>query len=608
MTTSLGRPPAPARRTDVPTLAPARLTTLAGLVLVIGCLYWAQEVLVPVALAILLTFLLAPLVTVLERRVPRVLAVVLVYVLALGVLGGVGTVLVTQVMSLGGELPSYKDNIKDKLSDVRLLGRSSGLDPVTDTVTRAAGEVEREAERDKPAEAKPPKPTPVVIQPGTSAGVLRLPAALGPWLEPLTRAGLVALLVPFMLMNRLELRNRMVRLVGFSRLPVTTRALDEAGDRVTRYLLSQSLVNATFGALVGLGLWLIGVPYAVLFGFLSGALRFIPYVGIWIGAGLPVAVSLALFPGWWKALMVIGLFAVLELFTGAVLEVLLYARSAGVSEVGLLVAIAFWAWLWGPIGLLLATPLTVCLVVFAKYVPNLEFIWILMGDAPVVSTDVLVYQRLLAEDQDEVSDIVEKYTAEHSREQLYDEVLLPVLFHAARDRARGRVDEAEERAVIAAVREIIEELGPSEVTTDAVSVEQIPVLGCATRGEGDAVALLMLRDLLGPSGVEVEIAPEMLSAEVVQRARERGVGVVVVASIPPGGLAQARYLCKRLRAGVPGLRIVVGRWSSVDDVAESRAALTAAGADAVGTRLLEIRDAIVELARMEPGATPQRAA
>lgn len=610
MTTSLGRPPAPARRTDVPTLAPARLTTLAGLVLVIACLYWAKEVLVPVALAILLTFLLAPLVTLLERRrVPRVLAVVVIYVLALGILGGVGTMLVTQVMSLGGELPSYKDNIKDKLSDLRLLGRSSGLDPVTDTVTRAAGEVEREAaERDKPAEAKPPKPTPVVVQPGTSAGVLRLPAALGPWLEPLTRAGLVALLVPFMLLNRLELRNRMVRLVGFSRLAVTTRALDEAGERVTRYLLTQSLVNATFGALVGLGLWIIGVPYALLFGFLGGALRFIPYVGIWIGAGLPVAVSMAVFPGWWKALLVIGLFAILELFTSAVLEVLLYARSAGVSEVGLLVAIAFWAWLWGPIGLLLATPLTVCLVVFAKYVPELEFIWIVMGDAPVVSTDVLVYQRLLAEDQDEVSDIVEKYTAEHSREQLYDEVLLPVLFHAARDRARGRVDDDEQRAVIAAVREIVEELGPPEVTPDAVPVEQIPVLGCATRGEGDAVALLMLRDVLGPSGVEMEIAPEMLSAEVVERARERGVGVVVVASIPPGGLAQARYLCKRLRAAVPGLRIVVGRWSSLDDVAESRTALTAAGADAVGTRLLEIRDAIVELARMEPSATPQRAA
>ncbi len=352
-------------------------------------------------------------VTALERwRIPRVPAVVLVVVLALGAVGVIGAVLVTQVMSLGGELPRYKDNIKEKIADLRLLGRSSGLEPVKDTVTRAAGEVERDVEKTKSPDTKQPKPTPVVIQPGNGQGLLHLPAALAPWLDPLTRGGLVVLLVPFMLLSRHELRNRMVRLVGFSRLAVTTRALDEAGERVTRYLLTQSLVNATFGTLVGLGLFVVGVPYAMLFGFLGGALRFIPYVGVWIGAGLPIALSMAVFPGWGKALLVLGLFAILELFTSAVLEVLLYARSAGVSEVGLLVAIAFWAWVWGPIGLLLATPLTVCLVVFAKYVPELEFIWIVMGDTPVFSTDVVVYQRLLAGDQDEASDEVERYAAE----------------------------------------------------------------------------------------------------------------------------------------------------------------------------------------------------
>ena len=297
------------------------------------------------------------------------------------------------------------------------------------------------------------------------------------------------------------------------------------------------------------------------------------------------------------------------LFTSAVLEVLLYARSAGVSEVGLLVAIAFWAWVWGPIGLLLATPLTVCLVVFAKYVPELEFIWIVMGDTPVFSPDVVVYQRLLAADQDEASDEVERYAAERSPEQVYDEVLLPVLFHAARDHSRGRIDADEERAVVAAVRELVDELDTSAAAPSAGMLERIAVFGCPARSEADAVALLMLRDTLAPLGVDVEIAaPGQLSAESVQQVRERGVGVVVVASVPPGGLAQARYLCKRLRAGLPEIRIIVGRWSSPEDAAEIRAALIAAGADTVGTQLLEIRDAVLEVARTQSGVMPRRAA
>jgi predicted PurR-regulated permease PerM/methylmalonyl-CoA mutase cobalamin-binding subunit len=611
MITSPGRPPGFTRgRTDVPTLVPARLSTLVGLVIMVGCLYWAREVLVPVALAVLLTFLLAPLVTLLERHgMPSVPAVVLVVVLALGVLSGVGAMLVTQVVSLGAELPSYKNNIKQKISDVRLLGRSSGLEPVKDTVTRAAGEVERDVEKTKPPEGKQPKPTPVVIQPSSGSGLLHLPAALVPWLDPLTRGGLVVLLVPFMLLSRNELRNRIIRLVGFSRLAVTTRALDEAGERVTRYLLTQSLVNATFGTLVGIGLFVIGMPYALLFGFLGGALRFIPYVGVWIGAGLPILLSMAIFPGWGKALLVLGLFAILEPFTSAVLEVLLYARSAGVSEVGLLVAIAFWAWVWGPIGLLLATPLTVCLVVFAKYIPELEFIWIVMGDTPVVSTDVLVYQRVLAGDQDEASDVVERFAAEHPREQVFEEVLLPVLFHAARDRNRARIDDDEERAVVSAVRELIEEVGAPVDSPAPGPLQRATVVGFPARSEADAVALLMLRDLLAPSGVDLEIgAPGRLPAEVVQHVRERGVRVVVVTSMPPGGLSQARYLCKRMRAGVPEARIVVGRWSSPEDAAEIRAALISAGADSVAMRLLELRDAVLEVARTEPSVTPQRAA
>jgi len=604
MATPAGRPPAPSRsQTDGPTpgaLNPA-LRFLA-VVLVLAGIYWAQAVLIPVALAVLITFLLTPPVAALQRRgLPRVPAVVVVVLLALAVVAGVGAVLTFQVMSLGEELPRYRDNIREKIADIRSVGRESGLKRAKETVERAATEAERQMEREAPkTEPKSaPKPMPVILERDRTRGLTDLPNALSPWLEPLSRAGLVVLLVPFMLLAREELRNRFIRLVGFRRLAVTTRAMDEAGARVTRYLLTQSAVNTSFAILVGLGLFLIGVPYAALFGVLAGALRFVPYVGIWIGAGLPVAISMAVFPGWTKAFMVVGVFALLELFTSAVLEVLLYARSAGVSEVGLLVALAFWTWAWGPIGLLLATPLTVCLVVIAKYVEELQFIWIVMGDEPVVSTEIAVYQRLLAGDEDEASDIVERHVAARPGDAVYDDVLLPSVFLAAGDHARGRIGADERRVVIEAVRDIADEVSPER--TSARPPGATRVLGVPARTDADETALAMLGHLLETAGLPLEIlSPELLAAEVVREAAERRAGVVVIGALPPGGLVQVRHLAKRLRATLPDVKIVVGRWCVREDVEGLREALTGVGADAVGTSLLETRDQVAELARATP--------
>jgi predicted PurR-regulated permease PerM/methylmalonyl-CoA mutase cobalamin-binding subunit len=603
------RPPAPPRSRGDGTMPGALnpLLRFLGFVLVLASIYWAQAVLIPVALSVLITFLLAPPVMALQRRrVPRPVAVVLVVVLALGVVGAVGTVLARQVMSLAEELPHYQGNIRDKIADVRLLGRATGLQRAQETVKRAANEVEREVERTVPAEARSPKPAPVIVQQDRSTKLMSLPATLSPWLEPLARAGLVAIMVPFMLLAREELRNRLLRLIGFGRLALTTRAMDEAAERVTRYLLTQSAVNAAFGTLVAVGLFLIGVPYAMLFGFLAGLLRFLPYVGIWLGAGLPVAVALALFQGWTRALFVVALFAVLELFTSGVLEVLLYARSAGVSEVGLLVAVAFWTWAWGPLGLLLATPLTVCLVVIAKYVPELEFLWVLMGDEPVLSTDIAVYQRLLAQDEDEASRLLERHVAAQPEETVYDAVLLPSLVRAAHDHARRRISAEDERFVVRAVRDIVEDRMPPR---DAVAADpRARVLAGPARGEADEVALLMLRNLLLPAGVEVEIvSADLLSAEVVRTAREHQPHVAVIGALPPGGVAQARYLCKRLRAGIAGIPIFVGRWCVTEDVDEMREVLTTAGADAVATTLQQTRDEVVALIPLARRA-PDRAA
>ena len=222
-------------------------------------------------------------------------------------------------------------------------------------------------------------------------------------------AVVVTVLAIFMLLERRELRDRVILLIGYRRMTATTRALDEAGARISRYLLMQSIISGSFGVAVGLGLFLIGVPYAVIWGCLAAALRFIPYVGVFSAALLPFALSLAVFPGWLQPALVVGLFLVLDVVANMVIEPWLYGHSAGVSQVALLVAVLFWTWLWGPVGLLLATPLTVCLIVLSKHLPALGFIVVLMGDRPVIEAKARYYQRLLARDQDEAADIVEAY-------------------------------------------------------------------------------------------------------------------------------------------------------------------------------------------------------
>ena len=439
--------------------------TVVGVV-VVTCLYWARTVFIPVALAVYLTFLLAPLITALQRRrLRRLPSVLLVVMLAAAVLGGGVWLVTAQVTSLAGDVPKYTENIKGKVKSLRHLGQgsiTSRLDKMVQKITeewnRPAGTKEG-ADGDKPAVPASEKPTAVVLQPESPTWLARLPALLSSLLETLGGLALALVLVVFMLLKREDLRNRLIRLVSHGQITVMTKALDDAGQRISRFLLMQLIINATVGLSVSLGLLAIGVQYAFLWGFVAAVFRYIPYVGICIAALPPILLSLAMFEGWVQPLLVIGLFLTIELLASNIAEPRLYGHSIGVSEVALLVAAAFWAFLWGPIGLILSSPLTVCMVVLGKYVPQLKFLDVLLGDEPPLDAHVTFYQRLLARDQDEATQLVLAQVKASSPEQVYDDFLVPALNYAKRDRDRDDLTESDEQFILQAIREILEDLG-----------------------------------------------------------------------------------------------------------------------------------------------------
>lgn len=582
------------------TSKPAPLIFLATLVSVFALLYWAQAVFIPVALSLLLTFLLTPVVEWLERmRLGKISSVILAVAFAVSILAVMAWMITSQLTTLASELPKYEANIKKKIADVRQMGKGGTLEKVQQSVE----EIKEEINKTEPQKNQAP-PREVVVRGQEATTFWPVPIAAGPLVERLASAGLAIVLVFFMLYERADLRNRLIRLIGYGRLTITTRALEEAASRISGYLLAQSAINASYGIAVGVGLFLIGLPYAALWGLLAACLRFIPYVGPWIAAILPSVLALAAIQGWLWPIIVIALFLVLELFTNMVLEPLLYSDSAGVSQVALLIAIAFWTWLWGPVGLLMATPLTVCLVVLGKYVPQLEFISVLMSDEPVAENDIIFYQRLLAGDQDEAAQIGKDYLKNHPPEKVYDDVLLPALNYAKLDRERGGLTEQEHDAIVTMTRNILEMFESSIQTQFAKEPgeEQMPkihILACPADDDSDEVASMMLRQTLNAQRYELEIMPEeKLASEIIDAAAEKNPGLVCIAALAPGGLAQARYLCKRLRSRFPDLKIIVGRWGLKGETEDAQRSLLAVGADRVVTSLLQARDEIVNLGRL----------
>jgi predicted PurR-regulated permease PerM len=567
--------------------------TFAGWVLVVAVLYWGQAVLMPIALAALLTFVLAAPVTWLQRWVGRTIAVLVTVGLVFALMGAAMWGLGSQLAQLADDLPRYRTNIRQKIGDVRQVG-SGSVEKLQETISVIQTEIDK---------TQPSRRAPTAVVRRNPVSVWDFSTWISPAMGSLGTAGLVVILVIFMLLEREQLRGKLIELIGSSHMALTTKALDEAGQRVSRQLLMQTLVNAIYGVMVAATLYVLEVPYPILFGVTGGALRYIPYVGPLLGAGLPFLVSLAALPGWTGPLWVAGIFVVIEAFTNMVLETVLYADAAGVSQVALLIAVAFWTWLWGPIGLLLATPLTVCVVVVGRHMPGLDFLSMLMADAPALTSDVGFYQRVLARDQSEAAELIEKWVAEEPPGSVYDALLLPALNYLKRDRLQDRLSAEEESAAIETTRELMADAAaraqpaPSEGEDEDEDGDRLVVAAYAVGGAPDELAIRMLERVLEHDRVSLEVATlPMLASEMVATVRTQAPRVACLVDLPPSRPSKTRYVVHRLRAAAPDLTIVVCRWSVPTLADDDPASLIQAGANHVSTSLADTRNYLRGLA------------
>ena len=580
---------------------PRRVSFLT-LGLITAALYLGQDVLIPLALAVLITFILTPLVQRLQAmRLGRVPATLLVVVLVFGGVAALAWTMGRQLVSFAETLPRYEQNIRTKVAFLR-GGGSAALDQARQTVEHLREDLGVATPTPPPAPsaggkargaAPPAGPVPVTVvePPESPLSVLR--TTLFPLVGPLGTAGLVVIFVIFMLIQREDLRDRLLRLLGEGRLNASTQALDEAAQRVSRYLLMQSLINTGTGTAVGVGLFFIGVPNALLWGLFAAVLRFIPYVGPWVAATLPTLISLAVFPGWEKPLMTLGLFLLIELISNNVVEPLVYGSETGISTLGILVSAVFWTWLWGPVGLLMATPLTVCLVVIGRYVPQLRFLDVLLGDQPPLPLEAQIYHRLLALDAEEVDTLLESGLKDRTVAELYDGVLIPALSLAERDRHRGELSPEREELVGATIRNWIEDLSTRPLEEGSLGVEPIPEtaprLVCVPAQDlADELVGHMLAQLVAGGGEPPPVLEHDLPRpEVLGRLAELGAEQVFLSVLAPYSYTQVRELCRDLRAHFPGLRIVVALWDLRAEAERFRRRLAAVGVDEVVATLQE---------------------
>ena len=586
-----------ARRSTL--LKTSRLALFVAACLAVAVVYFAQEVLIPLVLAVLLSFLLAPVVRFLERRgfarIPAVLATVAV---AFAFILEIGWVVGEQLVNLADNAPQYQSEIVQKVRRVRGHGGFASRIGELGKQIEAASEGPSSQPAGRPPSGALADPFYTVPLPSPRAPLKTLGEYLGFVLGPLGTAALVVVFVVFMLLEKEDLRDRAIRLISGGQYMATTRALNDAGKRISRYMLAQTLVNGSYGVIIMMGLWLIGLtighgktfPNFFLWGLLCAVLRFVPYIGPWVAATFPVTLSLAVYPGFQVFVATACLIVLVELVSNNVMEPWLYGSSTGLSTVAILVAAVFWTWLWGPIGLLLSTPLTVCLAVLGKHVPRLGFLDVLLGDQPALEPHVRFYQRLLAHDAAEAEKLARAHAAERGADHLPDEVMIPALLLARRDRERAGLSAEDETFIFDSTLGVVDRLEGDPPPAGAGAASAATVLALPAHHRSEELVIHMLAGFLHADGYAASVSTaRSLPVEIEARVASERPAAVFVAIVPPGGLAQARYLCRRLRRKFPDLRIVVGYWGRTRDFDGLLVRLRAAGASYVTTSLLQSR-------------------
>jgi predicted PurR-regulated permease PerM len=576
--------------------------------LIVATLYFGRDVFVPVALSILLSFVLAPLVRALQNfRVPRAISVIGVVLLAFSIIFVIGGVIATQMTQLAGELPRYESNMRAKIQSLRGTAVANNpLEHAADVLQDLGKELNKPKEPSSARTAAPTslpgqdaRPIPVEVRQPPPTALESIAALISPLLHPLMTSGIVIIFVIFTLLQREDLRNRLIKLAGSHDLQKTTAALNDAAQRLSRLFLSQLALNSAFGLVIGTGLWFIGVPSAVLWGILAGILRFVPYIGVFIAAIFPLALAIAVDPSWSLLIWTAALFVIVEPLVGQVIEPLLYGHSTGLSPLAVVVSATFWTALWGPIGLVLATPLTICLVVLGRHVESLKFLEVMFGDRPALSPPELFYQRMLADDPAEALDNAEQFLKERSLAAYYDEVALKGLKLAQADLDRNALDALHLQRIRDSAIELIKELNDYEdqsqkdatqnveVKADVNSsvdppVYNLPIIakdGLATNWRGEAPVLCiagrtgldeaaasMLAQILCKHGIGARVeGVDALSSANIFRLEPAGIAVVCLSFLNTSSIAQMRFTLRRLRRQLPNAMIVLGSWNAEAD-------------------------------------------
>lgn len=605
--------PPPPRAVTADTLTPKFMTAVIAAIVVTG-IYFGRPVLMPLALAVLMSFALAPLVGLLKRlRLGNVAPVLISVLLTVVILTSMAGFMGSQLAKLAAELPRYQTNLVHKLQSV------AGGASHNNTFVRLTRTFENLAEQivggGRPEDitaatpGDPIKPVPVVIRRTSIAPWSMAQTVLGPLLEPLALIAMVLVFVGFILLQKDDLRDRIVRLAGSRDMQRTTIALEEAASRLARYLFLQTCINTGFGVVIGVGLWLIGIPNAGLWALMSGLLRFVPYVGVPLAFLFPFALALAVDPGWTMMVQVLLLYGVFEAIIAQGIEPFLYGRSMGLSAVAVVVAAVFWTWLWGPVGLLLSTPLTMCFVVFSRHVEGLKFLNVMLGDQPALKFEESLYLRMLADDPDEAADEAEAFLKENSLSAYYDEVAARALILAQNDVNRGALDPLRQERIRDAIKGLIVNLADRKDDDARQALlpsgwHDAPVMCVAGRGPLDEAAALLLVDMLAKYGIGARVvSSDETSATQVRDLSCDGVQLTCVSYLEPGSFKNARYQVRRLRKRMPSVPVIAIFWGLSSDNSRYLDGIEATECDIVTTGMRETVQHIVTFARRSAAPT-----